>query len=252
MDSLQNLKNKLNNREKVFGFLSAIRDERVLPSYKKEGVDFILYDLEHGSENGEQISHLLHVCRALDITTIIRVQDAIYHLIAKLIDMGADGIMLPRTETLEQVQTAIGAIRFAPIGRKGCGGSHQFRKNESFDEFQASRLLILQIESPVGVTHLPDILTRYGDQIGGIVIGPYDLSIQVGTPLDIESEQVFEQIMKTIEICKRFEKSVGIFCGDLNIAKRWFDAGMNILWTGSDTSLLQRGVNAALDVVRSF
>ncbi|NLM78266.1 MAG: hypothetical protein GX173_09295 [Ruminococcaceae bacterium] len=252
MDKLAALKSKLDNREKIFGFLTALRDESVLPAFQRDGVDFILYDLEHGSSSGEQISDLLHACRVLDIPTIIRVQDAIYHLIAKQIDMGADGIMLPRTETLAQVETAISAIRFAPIGRKGCGGRDQFRKNETFAEFQTSRLLILQIESPLGVTNLPDMLNRYGDQVAGIVIGPNDLSIQVGTPLDLESEPVLEQIKKTMAICDRFGKSCGIFCGSLDIARRWYGEGMNILWTGSDTGLLQLGISAAIGQVRDF
>jgi 4-hydroxy-2-oxoheptanedioate aldolase len=104
--------------------------------------------------------------------------------------------MLPRTETLEQVETAIGALRFAPVGRKGFGGSHQFRTKETFDQFQANRLLILQIESPRGVSSLPDILARYNEQIAGIVIGPYDMSVQVGTPLEIDSAPALEQIRR--------------------------------------------------------
>lgn len=252
MDRLASLKNKLEKREKVYGFLTALRDASVLPGFRKEGIDFILYDLEHGPSNGEMISPLLQVCRTLDIPTIIRVQDAVYHLIAKLIDMGADGIMLPRTETFAQVETAIGAMRFAPVGRKGCGGSHQFRPDETFDQFQTNRLLILQIESPLGVANLPEILTRYGDQVAGIVIGPYDLSVQSGTPLDIDSDVVIGEIKKTIQICQNMEKSCGIFCDNLETARHWYKAGMNILWVGSDTGLLQLGINQALEQLKSF
>lgn len=246
MDKLDHLKDKLLKRELVFGFIAQIQDAGVLPGYKKEGIDFVLFDLEHGSSNGEQISAQLHVCRNLDIPSIVRTQDAIYHLIAKLIDMGADGIMLPRVESAEQVTTAIGAMRFAPVGRKGYGGSHQFRPDETFEAFQKNRLLILQIESPAGVENLPAILQAYGDQIAGIVIGPYDMSMQVGTPMDIDSPQAIEQIRKTIEICQASQVSVGIYCGNMAIAKRWHDEGMNILWISSDMDLLNQGVNTVL------
>lgn len=252
MNRLAILKTKLEQRELVYGFLSALRDPMVLPDYQKEGIDFILYDLEHGPSNAEQIGGLLQGCRSLDIPTIVRVQDALYHLIAKTIDLGADGIMLPRTETITQVETAIAAIRFAPIGRKGCGGSRQFRPNESFDQFQTSRLLIPQIESPLGVANLPDILGKYNDQIAGIVIGPYDLSVQAGTPLDIDSDAVVGEIMKTIDICRQYGKSSGIYCGDLDIARRWFAAGMNILWIGGDMDLLRQGIKYTLGQLNKF
>ncbi|MDW7656510.1 MAG: aldolase/citrate lyase family protein [Bacillota bacterium] len=246
MDRLEQLRDKLEKCETVFGFIAQIRDTSVLPSYMKEGIDFILFDLEHGSANGEQISDQLHICRSLNIPNIVRVQDAIYHLIAKLIDMGADGIMLPRTETVEQVATAVGAIRFAPIGKKGFGGSHQFRQDETFEAFQKNRLLILQIESPAGVENLPAILRNYGDQIAGIVIGPYDMSMQVGTPMDIDSPQAIGQIRKTIKICTEHKTSVGIYCGNMETAKRWHDEGMNILWVSNDIDLLELGVNKVL------
>jgi 4-hydroxy-2-oxoheptanedioate aldolase len=243
MDMLQSLNEKLRRREKIFGFMAQLRDPHVLPGYRKEGVDFILYDLEHGPSNGEQIGHLLQMCRMLDLPTIIRVQDAVYHLISKVIDLGGDGILLPRTETLEQVRTAVGAVRFAPIGKKGCGGTYQFRKSETFDQFQNSRILLLQIESPLGVKNLPEILDAFRDEVAGIVIGPYDMSVQAGTPLEIRSPAVEDQIRRAIGICGEYEKSVGIFCDGIEEARRWRSEGMNLLWIGADTGFLNGGLS---------
>ncbi|MCK9252796.1 MAG: aldolase/citrate lyase family protein [Clostridiales bacterium] len=247
MDHLTKLKNKLENNETVFGITVTLREPAVMPHLSREGLDFILFDLEHGPSSLEQIGGLLQAARGLDIPTVVRVQDALYHLIAKTIDLGADGIMLPRTETLEQVETAIGALRFAPVGRKGFGGSHQFRTQETFDQFQANRLLILQIESPRGVASLPDILARYNEQIAGIVIGPYDLSVQVGTPLEIDSALALEQIRQTMAICREFGLSCGIYCDNLAVADRWRAAGMNILWVASELDLLDLGIGQALE-----
>ena len=252
MDHLMQLKNKLAKNEKVFGITATLRESAVLAHLQREGLDFVLFDLEHGPAGLEQVGGLLQTARSLDIPTIVRVQDALYHLIAKTIDLGADGIMLPRTEPLEQVAPAIGALRFAPLGRKGCGGSHQFRPGESFDQFQANRLLILQIESPRGVAILPDILARYRNQIAGIVIGPYDLSVQVGTPLEINSAPAIGQIQKTMAVCRETGLSCGIYCDNLAVAERWHAAGMNILWVASELDLLDLGIDQALERVGRF
>lgn len=241
------LQEKLDRRQLVYGFMATLADSSVLPLYQADGVDFILYDLEHGNNNLEQIAGKLAICRSLGIPTLVRVQDAIYHLVAKPIDLGADGILLPRTETKDQVKTALSAIRFTPLGRKGCGGSHQFRPGETFAQFQEGRLLFLQIESPLGVQNLPGILDLYREQLAGVIIGPYDMSVQAGTPLDPKSPAVMEQIRQTSRICAGYELSCGIFCDDLDQAALWAQAGMNILWTSSDSSLLQAGLSAALD-----
>ena len=246
MGRITNLTKKFRNRDLVFGFTTSILDPNVLRGYARDGVDFILFDLEHGSISGEMIAPYLDICRKLDIPTIVRVQDAMYHLIAKQIDMGADGILLPRTETLEQVRTAIDAVRFPPIGRKGCGGANQWRKGESVSEFQVGRSILIQIESPKGIENLPAILSTYGNEIAAVIIGPYDMSFLSGAPLDIHGEVVTGNIMKVIEICGECKTSCGIYCDGLSLAKKWRERGMNVLWTASDVSLLASGVSSAL------
>jgi len=97
------------------------------------------------------------------------------------------------------------------------------------------------------VASLPDILARYNEQIAGIVIGPYDLSVQVGTPLEIDSALALEQIRQTMAICREFGLSCGIYCDNLAVADRWRAAGMNTLWVASELDLLDLGIGQALE-----
>ena len=88
--------------------------------------DFVLIDEEHGTISLESVEELLRVCRMCDLPTIVRVTAAVPHLISKTLDMGADGIMIPRFEKEEQLETLLRAARYYPRGRKGVRRVFQF------------------------------------------------------------------------------------------------------------------------------
>jgi len=243
MDNYALFKEKLSSRKNVKGTQVFFFNEPMLIwEINKTGSDFLVFDMEHGRLNTEMLAPHLQVCRLLKLPSIVRVQDTAYHLIAKTMDMGADGIMLPRTETLAQLETAVNAMFFHPVGKKGYGGLMQFRENESFGEYQNNRFLLPQIESPKGVEALPAMLESYGDVISGIIIGPYDMSCMVETPQDIRSGAVLDAIRRTVGICADHGKSVGIYCNNAADAADYLKMGANIFWMGTDRGFYVEGL----------
>ena len=107
MDNLDRLNAKLRARERVFGYTVYMPDTYVLAEYMPAGVDYILFDCEHGPADIDYYSPFYRGCRRLGIPTITRVPDATYVHISHALDVGSDGIMLPRVETLAQVKTAV-------------------------------------------------------------------------------------------------------------------------------------------------
>ena len=239
MSAIQELKNKLNNGSKIFSTMLCHVGYTGLPAvYKASGLDMLVMDLEHGSFCPENIGDFVQMCNREDLPVITRVQDCEYHCISKPLDMGADGVLIPRTETMEQVETAISSMRFYPYGKKGVGGRGLLRKGEEVYDFNKNRLLFLQIESELGTATLDEMLTKHGDQIAGIIIGPCDMAVSMGCGLDVNAAPVVENIRKTIAICKKHNKSIGIFMDDDVVAERWYREGMNIFWVGVETTLL--------------
>lgn len=252
MGSTTKIKEKLVNREKVLcTYIGAVASPLFAPAYANSGADCVIVDMEHGSFNPENIVDFAVACNAVNFPVIARVQDCEYHCISKCIDQGCDGILLPRTETLEQVALAVASMRFFPVGRKGVGGRACLR-GETVEQFNQNRLIFIQIESPLGVENLDAILTQYGHEIAGIIIGPSDLSIMCGCPLQYDAEPVVACIRKTIAICQSHGKSVGMFMGDMEVAKRWYGEGMNIFWTGSETECMQLGLKCLSDNIAAF
>ena len=242
MTRYESLKEKLRKSEKVVGTTMIMLNAPViLEKMVQPGLDFILMDAEHGFFDTQNVIPMLHTCRMLGMPSMMRVQDSQYHLIAKAIDMGADGVMIPRVETLEQIKTVIDAVCFAPIGRKGAGGYAQMRPGESFDQFQKGRMIMIQIESQAGIDNLDNMLNTYGEYIDAVIIGPNDLSIMLGTPFQCKSEVMEAACQKIFDICRAHGKSCGIFCNDAADARHYQDKGSNVLWTASDIQYYMRG-----------
>ncbi|MBQ4543214.1 MAG: hypothetical protein IJA19_03480 [Clostridia bacterium] len=253
MSGMDILKEKLAAREKLSSTMLCHIGSTILPGmYKKNGLDFLVMDLEHGSFYPENIGDFVQMCHQVDLPVITRVQDCEYHCISKPLDMGADGVLIPRTETMEQVETAISSMRFYPLGHKGVGGRGLLRPGEDIYDFNKNRLLFLQIESEQGVSLLDEILTKYGDQVAGLIIGPCDMAVSMGCGLDLTCDRMMEQIRKTISICQKHNKSIGMFMDDETVLKKWYDEGMNIFWIGTEITMLQQTVKLACDTVKAL
>lgn len=253
MNKYLQLKRKFDEREKIIGTTMIIfKSPIILEQMNCDELDFVLFDAEHGVFDTQNTVELLQVCRLLGLPSFIRAQDSQYHLIAKAIDMGADGIMIPRTESLEQLRTAVDALLFYPDGKKGAGGHGQMRPGEAFNDFKKTRFFLPQIESPKGIEMLPQMLEEYGEYISAVMIGPYDLSIMVGTPKDIKSPIMMESMQKIFDICNSYGKSCGIFCDNEVLAQKYRDMGCNVLWTGCDKDFFMRGYKEEMEVLKNI
>lgn len=250
MSRFENLHKKLKNREEILTTnLGNIAWSGIIEVISRFPFDGVVIDLEHGTLSVESAEALLRTCRLCDLPGIVRIPDCVPNLISKTLDMGADGIILPRVESVWQVEAAIRAMRYFPRGRKGCGGFSNLRREDcgSTDKYNDNRLLFVQMESKEGLAILPDILKNYKDEISGVLIGPYDASIMLGTPLDILSDEMTEFVGKVFSLCNKAEITCGSFVDDKTLIERYRSLGGNFFWTGTELSLLSESYKALCD-----
>lgn len=202
--------------------------------------DFLVLDEEHGTLSTESAEAILRVCRLCDLPTIVRIPDAVPHIISKTLDMGADGIMLPRVERMEQLETAVRAARYYPRGRKGCGGFSNLRPEDggTIDRYNENRLILVQIESREGLEILPRLLETYREEIACVLIGPYDSSIMLGTPFAVTSDAMLDYTRAVLGICREAGVSCGSFVDSAAMLPLYRELGANVFWTGTEVSLL--------------
>lgn len=248
MNNLDRLNEKLRNRERVFGYTIYLPSTYVMDDYMPAGVDYVLFDCEHGLNDEDHYSAFYRHFRERNIPTITRISDAEYHLAARAADCGSDGIMVPRVETLEQVKKVVDALYLPPIGKKGYG-KMMFYPNETIEEYNKRRLLWIQIESPAGADALPEILEKYGKYISACVIGPCDLSINAGTPLDFYSEASLNVIEKVYKLCAEYGISSGSYCFDEADAAKRAQLGTNLFWVACDAIFMARGIKQTAEAI---
>lgn len=250
MDKYSRLREKFDKCEKIIGTISmGLTDPVAIDIMNREDLDFLLFDGEHGNFDTQNIAHHLQVCRLMGLPSFMRAPSTEYHLIAKAFDMGVDGIMLPRVETMEQIKTAINAMHFYPVGRKGYGGYFILREGEKYEDYSKTRFFLPQIESVEGIDLLPQMLEEYGEYISAVIIGPCDLSIMLGKPMELEDPEVLKHIQRVFDICKSYGKSCGIFCNTIERAELYRSMGANVLWCFYDMMCFKKGYDDLMDEV---
>lgn len=247
MNKYDRLHRKFQQREQILGTnIMLIASGPMIEVINEDYLDYVLFDMEHGMFNNESLIPLMQVCRLWGLPAFVRVPDHTNFHIARCLDFGADGIMLPRTETVAQVQAAVESMRFPPVGHKGKGGYCQVRAGESLADFNRRRYLLVQIESPAGIAALPDMLDRYGDDIAAIVIGPYDLSFTMGIPAQFDAPAFQAAVQQIFDICADWGKSVGIFCDTTAQAEKYRAMGANFMWMCTDDQIVKAGLRSII------
>ncbi len=189
---MTHLRQRVNNGEQVAG---AIILEFYAPGMAQiltnVGCQFALYDMEHSGVSVETLKWQTAACRGLPITPIARPPATEYHLIARLLDIGMRGVMLPMVESAEQAEAIVRACRYPPVGRRGAAmgvahddyvvGSPAATMKKANDEI----LVIAQVETERGLENVDAIAATEGVDV--IWIGQFDLSSFLGVSGDFES-----------------------------------------------------------------
>lgn len=200
-----------------------------LEIFKAEGMNYALLDMEHGSASLRTAEELCRTARLLDLPLIIRPEASQYHLLRKYLDMGPAGLMIPWTETQEQIETLRTAAYLPPKGRRGPGGPAIFANRSidrvGWDEIENALFLVVQIESPVGIANLSSLVSR--DWIDATMLGPYDLSLNLGRWAQMDHPEVVNAICETRSTSLQVGKPCGMVINSLDQARTWINRGFN-------------------------
>jgi 4-hydroxy-2-oxoheptanedioate aldolase len=246
------LKQNLKAGHNVVGCWTMLGNPHVLEILALAGFDYLLIDLEHGVGDPSSLANMLHAMSASEATSVVRVpwNDHVY--LKRVLDAGAEGVMIPSIETAEEARAAIAACRYPPLGRRGTAASSVrasgYGTSPDYVATAAENLLIvLQIESAKGVQNIDEILKVEGIDV--MFIGPYDLSATVGRMGDLKHPEV----AGLIGTAEKKIKATGVPMGTVpHAGVPWMDMfkrGYQFVNAGSDVARLRDG---ALVDVKTF
>ena len=162
--------------------------------------------------------------------------------VLQLLDVGAQGVVVPCVETVDEVRELIQYAKFAPLGNRGfCptrdGGwgyaPHASSISEYMETCNRETLLLPQCETVGCLEHIEEITAM--DGVDGIFVGPFDLSIALGHPGEFDAPAVHEAILRVQAACKRSGKLSMIFTGNPAASRQRFAEGFDSAAMGMDT-----------------
>lgn len=196
---------------------------------------------------------MIRVARLAGLTPLVRIPDLAYDLVARALDAGAMGIMLPRVETVEQAQTLIRYMKYPPDGVRGAAagrGHTDYRSAGPRDlvrHMNEHTLVILQIERMEAVRRINDLFAVPGVDVG--LIGPFDLTISLGAA-SVTDPEVEDALAQVLAAAQRAGVACGIHSSDPHQVAVWKQRGMTMLMSGSDTQFFSAGARQALSTMR--
>ena len=247
------LKQKLARGELVVGTLMTFDFwAGYLEIYKQVGMDFVFLDMEHGAADLAKAEELCRTARLLDLPLILRPEDSVYHLLRRYADMGPSGFMIPWTESEEQLETVKSAIYVPPRGRRGPGGPSVMRTRsldlKGWQEVEDDFFVCFQVETPRGIEALPGLAAR--DWIDAVMLGPYDLSLNLGHCGEWDHPVVVDAILRVLEGARAAGKPCGMVVGSLEQGRFWIERGFHFLSFGEATGMVRAQASAFLSAIR--
>jgi 4-hydroxy-2-oxoheptanedioate aldolase len=253
------LRQALTNGQLVYGTCLVGYRQPVWPKMVAQtGLDFVFLDSEHAPQNRETMAWVTQAYAANGVAPLLRIPEPSPTYAAMGLDLGAHGIIVPYVETVAQVKSLVGAVKYRPL--KGAALQTAINEGEFPNEetatylknFNPDAVLIIMIESPAGVENLPDLLAQGG--VDAVLIGPHDFSVSHGVPEALDHPVFNEAAKKVVQLCREHNVGVGIHCinGDLALQMRWIDWGCNFIMHGSDTLFIVKALRQEIGQLKEM
>ena len=202
--------------------------------------DWVWIDGQHGQLAYQDILNLIRACELMEIAAIVRVPSHESGFIGMILDAGADGLIVPLVNTVEEADHIVSAAKFPPLGERSFGGRRIIdRKSRSFSQTaNEDTLVIAQIETPGALENAEAIAAI--DGIDALFLGPDDIMLRRGLPM--ETPRTKETIGKDIETVGQASIKHGKFsvmpAFTPEIIKHCHANGFKMLASGADSMLL--------------
>lgn len=248
------LKEKLQNKQQPIGTFFELGGANVAEALGQTGLDYIIIDNEHGPFEAESTANIIRGALLSGMTPLARVREISRPAVLKLLDVGAQGLIVPDVHTVEQVQELVNYAKFAPIGKRGfCptrkdGWGFSYPATESMPVNMAvnnaETLLIPQCETVGCLENIETITAMEG--VDGIFIGPFDLSISMGIPGQFHLPVFQDALKRILDACHKNGKFCIYFTVQADAIAEGFQQGFDSMTYNLDGAVL---IQAYRDII---
>lgn len=206
------------------------------------GFDYFFIDMEHGGFDLETAQDMISTAVAAGITPVVRVAELHYSLVARLLDLGAQGIILPRVEDPALLEEALSWMRYPPSGKRGFGvlapviDYEQHSMAAMMEHLNRNTLTVVQFETRLAMERADELLAVPGIDVA--MVGPADLSVSLGVPGQFDDPGLLGTVEQFVAKCDARGVAPGIHCRNAALALPWLKRGMRLVGAGSEQGML--------------
>ena len=217
---------------------------------KNAGCEFIIFDMEHGGLSLEQFKTLSIISNSNKIAPFIRIPEINYNYVARALDLGASGVMVPMVNTPDDAIKIVHSSKYPPRGIRGAGFgfAHDNYINKdplSFIEKANNSLInIIQIETKKALENVKEIASL--DGVDCLWVGHFDLTNFLGIPGDFSSKIYLDAIDEIVVAANSYKKSLGIMVNSKQELETYSKLGFNMIAVGTEMNILSRSISQIL------
>jgi len=247
MDLPQNaFKRALKAGKTQIGLWSSLSSSYVVEVTAGAGYDWLLLDCEHSPNDLESLLTQLQACAPYPTTPIVRVPWNDMVNIKRVLDIGAQSLLIPYVCSPDEARAAVAATRYPPAGVRGVAGTTRATRFGRIPDYARRAheeiCVLVQVETQGALNNIEAISAI--DGVDGVFIGPADLHASLGHPGEIANPKVKPLIDDAIRRIRKAGKAPGILTPNEADARHWLDCGALFVAVGADVGILARGAEA--------
>ena len=217
---------------------------------KNAGCEFIIFDMEHGGLSLEQFKTLAITSNSNKISPFVRIPEINYNYVARALDLGASGVMVPMVNTPDDAIKIVHSSKYPPRGIRGAGFgfAHDNYINQDplsyIEKANNSLINIIQIETKKGLENVKEIASI--DGVDCLWVGHFDLTNFLGVPGDFSSKIYLDAIDEIVVAANSYKKSLGIMVNSKQELDTYSKLGFNMIAIGTEMNILSRSISQIL------
>ena len=246
-------KQALKDGQQQIGLWNSIPGPLVAEALAGCGFDWVVIDTEHAPTDVPDVLGMLQAMAPYPVSAVVRPAANDPVLIKRLLDFGAQTLILPYIQSAEEAQAAVAAVRYAPRGMRGVAGLTRASRFGAVPDYtrraDAEICLILQVETALALSRIEEIAAT--DGVDGLFIGPADLAASMGHPGALDHPAVRAAIEGAIRRITATGKPAGILTSDAAFARACMGWGTRFTAVGMDIGLMLQAARSLAASYRS-
>ncbi len=222
--------------------------------FKSAGLDFMIVDCEHGGFCERSVADIVMTAKLVGIETVVRLPDNSRRNIIRLMDMGADGLLLPMTNCADDIAQVVRYAKYAPLGQRGISTMRAHTLYDPGDlaeytaEANARTKVYAQIETADGLKNAEKIIRTEG--VDGLFLGPNDLSCDLNCLFTGDRKPILDAIKRLGALSA--SGTLGIITGDGEYLRTAKQSGYSLFCKGSELHILKNGAKQIVNSLREL